>query len=54
MHMGRRKKRDLYYMMPGTRSGARRRFWLNMVLCLFVAAVVCALMVWVFSYFTNR
>ncbi len=54
MRMGRRKKRDLYYMMPGTRSGARKRFWLNMVLSIFVAALVCALMVWVFSYFNNR
>jgi Tfp pilus assembly protein PilN len=48
-----RHKNNLYYLMPGMGRGARKRFWRNMFLGIFVGLFVSALMWLLFSY-TSR
>jgi hypothetical protein len=46
-------KGSLYYLMPGMGRGARKRFWRNTFLGIFVGLVISGLMWWFFSYFNT-
>jgi len=41
-------KNNLYYLMPCMGRGARKRYWRNLFLGVFVGAVVSGLMCWLF------
>ena len=48
-----RAETERYYLLPGSRRGARRQFRRNMIVCVFVGATVSAVMAWVFWYFNG-
>jgi hypothetical protein len=46
-------KNNLYYLMPGMGRGARKRYWRNLFLGVFVGAAVSGLMWWLFAQLYN-
>ncbi|MGO8699324.1 MAG: hypothetical protein ACLQVY_16580 [Limisphaerales bacterium] len=45
-----RAETNRYYLLPGSRRGARRQFRRNMIFCVCVGAAVSGMMAWVFWY----
>lgn len=45
-HVSKRRKRDLYYLLPGQGRGARRRFIRNIILALIVGGITAGLLFW--------
>ncbi len=43
-----RHKNNLYYLLPGMGRGARKRFWRNLLLGVFVGVLVSGLMALLF------
>ena len=48
-----RKRKDLYYLFPGSRGGARKKFVRQVIAALIVACITCGLFVWICFLFAN-
>jgi Tfp pilus assembly protein PilN len=49
VHKHGKHKNNLYYLMPGMGRGARKRFWRNLFLGIFVGLLLSAAMVLLFT-----
>jgi hypothetical protein len=51
---GRKARKDLYYLLPGSKRANRQRRRRDVAVAIIVGVLVCATMVWLFWYMNQR